>query len=301
MAIHQIFENDKVTWIDVLKPSSEDLAQLHEQYVIDMLLLQDANETEHMPKYEETETLKFFLTRENLEPDLPHPNTLSEVSTKLGIFITDKFLITIHRTPTKSVAEVLEQLKNAKKKEIFTPSKIALKLAHKVLLTYFEEHDKILDEIDAIENDIFLSKKQQPNLIKDLYRLKRKVGLNFRILRMSNEWVQNFNQLKLGKTEVTNLQETHKNAIENFEYLNSKLTSLVELYLALTDQRNNEAMKILSKYSVYFLPITFIAGVYGMNFDFMPELRMKYAYFITLGGMALIVLVTFIFLNRKKY
>lgn len=59
-------------------------------------------------------------------------------------------------------------------------------------------------------------------------------------------------------------------------------------------------MKILSMYSIYFLPITFIAGVYGMNFDVMPELHHKSGYFVTLGVMALVVIITFIYMRRKR-
>ena len=71
--------------------------------------------------------------------------------------------------------------------------------------------------------------------------------------------------------------------------------------LALTDQKANQVMKLLAMYSVYFLPITFIAGLYGMNFKFMPELTYQYGYFLTLGLMALIVIVTFIYFRRKKW
>ncbi|MDE5450822.1 CorA family divalent cation transporter, partial [Elizabethkingia meningoseptica] len=62
----------------------------------------------------------------------------------------------------------------------------------------------------------------------------------------------------------------------------------------------NESMKILSMYSVYFLPITFIAGVYGMNFHNMPELEQKYGYYVCLTVMILIVLFTFIYFRRKR-
>jgi magnesium transporter len=73
------------------------------------------------------------------------------------------------------------------------------------------------------------------------------------------------------------------------------------MFLALSDQKANQVMKVLAIYSVYFLPITFIAGVYGMNFDHMPELHSKYGYYITIGVMLTIVIVTFIYARRKQW
>jgi magnesium transporter len=73
------------------------------------------------------------------------------------------------------------------------------------------------------------------------------------------------------------------------------------MFLALSDQKANQVMKMLAIYSVYFLPITFIAGVYGMNFEYMPEITKPYGYFATLGLMGLIVIITFIYVRRKKW
>jgi magnesium transporter len=72
------------------------------------------------------------------------------------------------------------------------------------------------------------------------------------------------------------------------------------MFLALSDQKANQVMKMLAIYSVYFLPITFIAGVYGMNFEYMPEITKPYGYFATLGLMGLIVIITFIYVQKKK-
>jgi magnesium transporter len=73
------------------------------------------------------------------------------------------------------------------------------------------------------------------------------------------------------------------------------------MFIALSDQKANQVMKMLAIYSVYFLPITFIAGLYGMNFDHMPEIHTEYGYFATVGVMVLIVIITFIYFRRKKW
>jgi magnesium transporter len=79
------------------------------------------------------------------------------------------------------------------------------------------------------------------------------------------------------------------------------ITNLIELYLTLGSNRLNEVMKILTIISTIFIPLTFIAGVYGMNFDNMPETRWNWGYFILLGLMAVIGAGMIHYFRRKKW
>jgi magnesium transporter len=71
-------------------------------------------------------------------------------------------------------------------------------------------------------------------------------------------------------------------------------------YLSISDQKNNDVVKLLTIFSVFFLPLTFIVGVYGMNFEFMPELKWKFGYLFSFSLMALVVIVIYIWFKRKK-
>jgi magnesium transporter len=71
-------------------------------------------------------------------------------------------------------------------------------------------------------------------------------------------------------------------------------------YLSLSDQKNNEVVRLLTIFSVFFLPLTFIAGIYGMNFKFMPELNWKLGYAFTLSLMAIVVIVIYLWFRRKR-
>jgi magnesium transporter len=75
---------------------------------------------------------------------------------------------------------------------------------------------------------------------------------------------------------------------------------LMTTYLSISDQRNNEVVRLLTIFSAFFLPLTFIAGVYGMNFDFMPELKWRYGYLFSILFMFLIVLIIYIWFRRKR-
>ncbi|WP_407481198.1 CorA family divalent cation transporter [Elizabethkingia meningoseptica] len=300
MPIKTLFHNHQCEWVDVDAPTQEDLNFLQERYEINKLLLQDTVDPNHLPKYEEADHVKFFLTRENTELERLNLNSISDVSTKLGIFIIGKTIITVHRLNTQSIIRTKSELDASKTPDIITVERIALRIAHKVIKTFDTESLNILELLDKIESEIFLKKTSHTNQIKRLYKLKRKTGLNLRILNISSEWVQNFNKLPLDHVEVMDLVDKQKDAIADFEHLNQQVTNLIGMFLAISDQKNNESMKILSMYSVYFLPITFIAGVYGMNFHNMPELEQKYGYYVCLTVMILIVLFTFIYFRRKR-
>ena len=300
MPIEIIYRNEHCEWVDVEAPTQEDLDFLHERYEINTLLLEDTIDPNHLPKFEQDNAVKFFLMRENTELERTSLNTISDISTKLGIFLFQNIIITVHRMKNRSIYEF--------KKEILLPEntnissdKIALKLALKVMKSFDEESQNLLETMDNIENEIFLKNTNNSNQIRRLYKLKRKSGLNARILNMSTDWIDKFKMLTLDDAETTDLKDKHKDVIADFEHLNAQVTNLISMFLAMSDQKANQVMKVLAIYSMYFFPITFIAGIYGMNFENMPELREPFGYFMTLGLMAFISLLTFIYVRRKRW
>ncbi|WP_326985434.1 CorA family divalent cation transporter [Chryseobacterium sp. MP_3.2] len=300
MPIENLFKNDHCEWLDVESPTEIDLAFLHEKYQINTLFLEDTIDPNHLPKFEQDYLLKFFLMRENTELERSNLNTISDISTKLGVFLFPNLIITVHRMRNRSVYEFRKEILIAENKE-FTPDKIALQLALKVMKSFDDESQNLLEKMDHIENEIFLKNTNSTHQIRRLFTLKRKSGLNTRILSISADWVDKFKSLKLEEAEVTDLKDKHKDVVADFEHLNVQITSLFSMSLALSDQKANQVMKVLAIYSMYFFPITFIAGVYGMNFDNIPELHYQLSYFIVLGVMAVIALLTFFYVRKKHW
>jgi magnesium transporter len=299
MPIDTIYRDSQCEWVDVEAPTEEDIRFLHERYEINHLLLEDTLDPNHLPKYEETGNIKFFLLRESTELERKNLNTISDISTKIGIFLLGRTIITVHRMKTKSISETKKNI-SALKNEM-TPESIALGIALLIMKSFDDESVSLFETMDNIENEIFLKNTNHTNQIKRLYKLKRKSGLNFRVLTISTDAIDKFKLLGLQESEFFDLKDKHKDVVADFDHLNIQITNLISMFLALSDQKANQVMKVLAIYSVYFLPITFIAGVYGMNFDNMPELHHKYGYFLTLGLMAVVVLCTFIYARRKQW
>ncbi len=299
MPIETIYRDSQCEWVDVEAPSAEDLKFLHERYEINNLLLEDTLDPNHLPKYEEDGDVKFFLLRESTELERKNLNTISDISTKIGIFLLGRTIITVHRLKTKSLSDTKKHL-SAITTEV-TADQIALKIALLIMKSFDDESVSLFETMDNIETEIFLKNTNHTNQIKRLYKLKRKSGLNSRVLTISADAIDKFKLLDLQDSEIYDLKDKHKDVVADFEHLNIQITNLISMFLALSDQKANQVMKVLAIYSVYFLPITFIAGLYGMNFDNMPELHTKYGYFLTIGLMAIVVICTFIYARRKQW
>ena len=299
MPIDTIYRDSQCEWVDVEAPTAEDIKFLHERYEINNLLLEDTLDPNHLPKYEEDGDVKFFLLRESTELERKNLNTIRDISTKIGIFLLGKTIITIHRMKTKSITET-KKYTSALRNET-TAENIALRIALLIMKSFDDESVSLLETMDNIENEIFLKNTNHTNQIKRLYKLKRKSGLNSRVLTISTDAIDKFKLLDLQDSEVVDLKDKHKDVVGDFDHLNVQITNLIGMFLALSDQKANQVMKVLAIYSVYFLPITFIAGLYGMNFENMPELQTKNGYFYTLGLMGLVVICTFIYARRKQW
>ncbi|SMO76387.1 magnesium transporter [Chryseobacterium rhizoplanae] len=299
MSIDTIYRTSQCEWVDVEAPTAEDLKFLHERYEINNLLLEDTMDPNHLPKYEEDGNIKFFLLRESTELERKNLNTISDISTKIGIFLVENTIITIHRMKTRSITEVKKKVSLIQ--EDLNPQQITLMIAILIMKSFDDESLSLFETMDNIENEIFLKNTNHTSQIRRLYKLKRKSGLNSRVLVISTDAIDKFKLLNLQDSEFVDLKDKHKDVVADFDHLNIQITNLISMFLALSDQKANQVMKVLAIYSVYFLPITFIAGVYGMNFDNMPELHHKYGYFITLGAMATVVISTFIYVRRRQW
>jgi magnesium transporter len=115
--------------------------------------------------------------------------------------------------------------------------------------------------------------------------------------------------VKLEKVEIdgfetkyfSELKEQTNNLISNIDFELQELESKINLIFSIQGHRLNEVMKTLTILSVIFIPLTFLAGIYGMNFEHIPELKFKYGYFILLGIMVLVTIVSVWYFKRKKW
>ena len=154
MPIDTIYRTSQCEWVDVEAPTLEDLKFLHERYEINNLLLEDTMDPNHLPKYEEDGNVKFFLLRESTELERKNLNTISDISTKIGIFLVENTIITIHRMKTRSISETKKKVSLIQ--EDLKPQQIMLMIAILIMKSFDDESLSLFETMDNIENEIFL-------------------------------------------------------------------------------------------------------------------------------------------------
>lgn len=102
------------------------------------------------------------------------------------------------------------------------------------------------------------------------------------------------------KMHLEDTKDTLTDAILHYDEIVENAQNLLNTYLSINSQKNNDVMRLLTIFSVFFLPLTFIAGIYGMNFVNMPELKTDNGYFAILGVMVLIAILIFIWFKWRK-
>lgn len=294
-----VFKNNQFEWIDIQYLEVVDILDVYEEYDINPLWLEDCIDPNHLPKAEDSGTVKFILARQTSKSERKNLNSISDISTKIGIFLKDNLILTVHRVGIVGFERIVNDLNNDKVSNP-NPYKIALEIGLEIFKSFEKESLLLTDEMEMMENDVFNRVNPSSIEIKKFYKFKRKIGLHLKLLNLSHEWVSFMEKLPLDAAETKDMKDSHVEAVSDFEHLNYQSNNLISLFLALSDQKNNEAMKLLSVISLYFLPITFLAGFYGMNFKYMPELESKYGYFGIIALMIITVVGIYIYIKKKK-
>lgn len=285
-------------WIDVTNPTELELQEIANIYHLHPNAVQDCLEPDHLPKYEEMESSRFIVTRVYDVAQTSDADTIQEVTRKISIFITDKNIITVHRSEQPLLKEIrTKYIETGKCTDIH---QLLLHILNAVVLTYEAPSDKLTNEIDFYESRIFLRKKL-PNLLKNLYQIKRKVSVIKRILTITTDTT---NKVGEGLKNEPMYREMKDNFIQQvivYDQLSEDINNLLSLYLSISGQKTNEVIRVLTIFSVFFMPLTFIVGIYGMNFDHLPELHWEYGYLFSIVLMIAVTLIIYMWFKRKEW
>lgn len=290
-------------WLDITNPSPSELQAVAAQYELPDSLVRDCLEPTHLPKFEASNGLNFVILRVFSMPENTQADTIQELSTKIAIFYTSSYLITVHRRPHPVLSE-LKNVARAPGRECSTPAEVAIHLVRYALNSYVQPALLLTRELDDYEAEIFL-KREVPNALQGLYFLKRKASAAKQLLLLTRDILTVLRrQTATIAADATLLQDTQDLQVKVetlYQQLDSGATNLMNLYLSLSSQRTNEAMRVLTVFSAFFLPLTFIAGIYGMNFQYMPELTWKLGYPGAMVAMLLISIGIYAWFKRKGW
>lgn len=282
---------DSFKWIDIENPNKADLEKITSQYHLNYYLIKDSLEKGHLPKYEKTYKIDFYIFRAYTSDVSLNIDEVGEMSNKIAFFILEDTLFTLHRAHFNFLN--IHEVKNIKIHELF------LRIVGSMMETFNKPTIDLSEKISQIEKTIFL-KDHRAILLEELYYIKSQSRILKKVLQITQNVVEqvenkyaNSYQYQDIKDQLLNLLTINEESVENS-------TQLMTTYLSISDQKNNEVVRLLTIFSAFFLPLTFIAGVYGMNFEILPELKWRYGYLFSLLLMLLIVIIIYLWFRRKR-
>ncbi len=290
-----------VKWINVEGLHKPDLVEkIGKIYNIHPLTMEDIVHVDQRPKFEDYEhyvvaIMKMISFNKEVE------------SEQLAIILCENTVISFQEPSGGDAFDIIRARLRQNKGRVrkLGPDYLAYALMDAVVDCYFMAIEKIGDRIEDIEEDIIDGSDKKSLL--ELYHLKREM-----IYLRKQVWPMRdmINNMVRSETNLINptsdiylrdLSDHVTRIIDTVETYRDLLSGIMDIYLSTNANKMNEVMKVLTIMSSIFIPVTFIAGVYGMNFDNMPELRTRNGYFITWGVMLSVIFGLVIYFRRKKW
>lgn len=297
-----IAENS-VTWINIDGLHDEEMMQkLGEQFNIHGLLLEDMLDTGQRPKFAESGELMVIILK-MINYDEKSQKLDSE---QISFILDDTYLITLQERTGDQFDHIRERIRKgngrARRK---SADYLTYVLLDTIVDNYLINIEILGDIIEKMESGIFLPK--QKGLMQEIYKHKTEINFLRKNIRPVKEIVVHLIENESGFIADDNLKYFRDlsdlviQASETIEIYQVMLNDQMMIYHATLDSRANEIMKVLTVFSAFFIPLTFLTGVYGMNFDNFPELHFQYGYLYFWILAIVITLGLVIYFKKRKW
>lgn len=305
-SIDEIPENispDTVFWVNIYGlQDSELMAKAGERFSIHPLELEDIMNTDQRPKVVENDSnITFFLKILSYQTD-----TGKITGDQISIVLRNNSVITFQEKPAHYFDSVRERIRNGRGRIRNSGADyLAYALTDTLVDGYIHSIESLGTVLEGMEDEVLHHSKK--STLEKIYRIKTNIGFLRKSIFPLKEIMLSLNksESKLIQKKTTNflkdLNDLATQALEAVEIYHNMANDYLNIYHSNVANRTNEVMKVLTIFASIFIPLTFIAGVYGTNFDYLPELHFKYAYFIMLAGMAVVALGMLYFFRKKKW
>jgi magnesium transporter len=296
-------DDSAVIWVDMESPTEADERILLDVFNFHPLTVEDCRENRHYPKIEEFPGYIYFIVhgvRADTSPD--RFNTI-----ELDGFLGPNYVITYHHDMFRSINEVKQLLRTSPVGCQRGPAFLAHQILDRVVDYYSPVLDDFDERIDRLEADIFTAKNPNNEILAEIMDLKRSV---LRLRRISVKQMDVVLRMSRGEFQLIpdemrpfyrDIHDHLVRVVDLAENYRDLISGSLEAYLSVVSNRLNEIMKVLTIFSAIMLPLTFIAGVYGMNFDHMPELHSRYGYYATWAIMIGVAVLMLLFFRRRGW
>lgn len=292
--------DESVTWVNVSGVHKMDVLEaLGKQFSLHPLLLEDVANTDQRPKLDDYETY-FFLVMKMLSLTDRQDVLVEQVSLVLG----RNYVLSFQENGTDVFQPVRERLRGGKGRLRQSGADYLLyALVDAIVDQYFAVLEVSGEKIEALQQAVVADPR--PETLKNIHALKRQLLFLRRAVWPLRDVMNN-----LSRSECPFLQQATKlffrdvydhvvQIVDTIETLREMVSASLDIYLSSVSYRLNAVMRVLTVITTIFMPLSFIASIYGMNFEYMPELKSEWGYPIVLAIMAAVG-VGMLFVFRKK-
>lgn len=295
-------EDKEISWLNIHGLHDVELIQkLAKAVRLDRITLVQTLDTTMRPKVEEHDHYLFFSIKSMLKTEKG-----SFIFEQLSFILGSNYVISFQ----EQTGDHFDHIRNKISEDLGVIRKkgadyLLYQLLDATLDNYFETIEKVNNEIKGLERDILRDPAQD-----DLIQLERIKQFAEMIKKSLNPFKESLRVINSRETHLINaenrkfyhdLLSSCLAAIEEVDTTVKSIEGLTNIYFSSLSQKMNETMKVLTTVATIFIPLTFIAGIYGMNFDNMPELHHPNGYFYVWGAMGLVFLGMIVYFKRKKW
>lgn len=278
------------------------IQQIGDKFNIHFMFLEDIVNADHQPKFEETENHALLV----LKLFIQNPDTKKIESLHVGLVLGKNYVLNFQENEHKVFDQKIDRIKQAKGRARGKHSDyLFYVLADAIIDNYYVVLEDFREKLSNLEDKILENTTE--NLIGEIYAVKKELSDLRRMLFPLKEAIANLieSESDLFEEETfvffNDLLDHTKQIMEIYNSFSDTISSLVDLNNSNLSNNMNAVMKMLTLIATIFIPLTFIAGIYGMNFSNMPELQWEYGYFVTIAVMIFIGLTMYFYMKWKKW
>lgn len=294
---------DQITWVNVNGLNhTEEISKLGNYYDIHPLVMEDIQNTDHRPKVDEYKDY-IFVVLKMLYFNKNEQFTIEHISLVVGY----NYVITFQESEEDIFNFVRERIANPDSRIRSSKADyLAFALIDTIVDNYFAVIEDFGEKIELLEDQLF-NENPDESTPKDIQALKREVLRIRRSVFPLREVIA-----RLEKSDHPIIEEKTRDFFrdvydhviqinENIEIYRDMVWGLMDMYMTTVSNKMNSIMKVLTIIATIFIPLTFVVGVYGMNFDYMPELHYQHGYYTVMAVMFLLFLGMLYYFRRKKW
>ncbi len=292
-----------VTWLNINGLHNfEFIGEVGKVFELHPLVLEDILNTGQRPKVEEFDTY-IFIVLKMIRFD---KETEMIVNEQLSIILGENFLLTFQEQPGDVFEPVRERIRKQKSRIRGSGTDyLAYALIDTVVDNYIYIIELMGEKIEDLEEEILLG--NDPGVMERINLFKREINYLRKSIRPAKEAILHLSRLDSDLFHentmpfLKDLQDLINQATEAIETYRDLLTDHLNIHNSVMANKMNDIMKILTIFAAIFIPLTFIAGIYGTNFDYLPELHYKYSYFFFWAVMIIVAAGLMFYFKRKRW